>query len=255
MNKLSAICFIVFALANSLYSQTTSPAVTNVVTQVSPENDKVTVTYDLARRPGVTTYNIVVKITLDGEIVSAQALSGDVGPNVTPGYGKRIVWDVLKDLSELYGSLKIEVSSKTITPDCVPMKTIPVWAGLSGAFVAGSALVISGLQLESDSKEVYDIYKNNLDPNAPVYDELTREEHYQSANSDHKKGTWMIVGGATVIVAGGAIMIARLIQIKKYNKNCAGKTSDAFPKKWNIQPLVEVGSTGNNVSAGIAINF
>ncbi len=239
--------------AGFLKSQPTVSAVTNVVTQVSDERDKVTITYDLARKTGIPTYNVAVKITLDGEVVSAQALSGDVGPNVTPGYGKRITWDVLKDLSELYGSLQIEVTAKSNAPDCVPIKTIPVYAGLGGAAGAGLALILTGLTLESDSKTFYEVYENSTNPNDAVYNELTREEHYEEANSKHKKGQWLTGGGAAVLVGGGVIMVTRLIQINKYNKKCAGKTSDASTKL-NWQPIVNVGRS-KSVSAGIAVNF
>ena len=63
--------------------------VTNVVTQISDERDKVIITYDLARKAGVSAYNVSVKITLDDELVSAQALSGDVGPNIPPWLNAR----------------------------------------------------------------------------------------------------------------------------------------------------------------------
>jgi hypothetical protein len=254
MNNLTWILLMILFVPLDAFGQGTSSAVSNVVTQVSEVRDKVTVTYDLARRPGVPSYTIVVRITLDGEVVSAQALSGDIGPNITPGYGKRIVWDVLKDLSELYGSLQIEVSAKSATPDCIPIKTVPVYAGLTGAGAAGLALILSGLKLESDSKELYDVYKINLNPNEAVFNELSREEHYQEANSKHKKGTWLSIGGGTVIVAGGVILVSRLIQIKKYNKDCGGRTTDAF-QQWKVRPLVGVGSSINTVSAGIAVNF
>jgi hypothetical protein len=253
MKQLICILAILTGFTNLVRSQTTPPVVSNVITQVSEDRDKVTVTYDLARRPGSSQYNVVVRITLDGEVVEAPALSGDVGPNVTSGYGKRIVWDVLKDLSELSGSLKIEVTAKSNAPDCVPIKTIPVYAGLSGAGAAGLALILSGLKLESDSKEIYDVYKNNLDPNASVFAQTSREEFYQDANSKHKKGTWLSVGGGTVIVVGGVIMVSRLIQINKYNKNCGKKTTDAQPLR-RLEPIFRTGGA-EQISGGIVINF
>jgi hypothetical protein len=153
----------------------------------------------------------------------------------------------------LYGALKVEVTAKSVGPDCIPMKTIPVYAGLTGAGATGIALILAGLKLESDSKDLYDVYKNNLDPNSTVYNETSREQYYLDANSKHKKGTWLAAGGGTVIVAGGVIMVARLIQIKKYNKDCGGKTSDAAPFK-NWKPIVRIGGI-EKASTGIAINF
>lgn len=254
MYKLVTTLMIAMSCFASIKAQTSVSAVSNVNTQVSEERDKVTVTYDLARKAGVTNYHVTIRITLDGEVVSAQAISGDVGPNITPGYGKRIVWDVLKDLSELYGSLQIDVSAKSNASDCIPIKTIPVYAGLSGAGATGLALILSGLKLESDSKALYDVYKSNLDPGATVFADLSREDHYLDANSKHKKGSWLAIGGGTVIVAGGAILISRLIQIKKYNKNCAGKTTDA-QSKWKWHPIVGSAPGTSSVTAGIALTF
>lgn len=253
MKRLILLASVFSAWQFQVLAQVSAPAVTNVVTQVSEDRDKVTITYDLARRAGVNQYSVAIRVTLDGELVPAQALSGDVGPNITPGYGKRIVWDVLKDVSELYGALKVEVTAKSVGPDCIPMKTIPVYAGLTGAGATGIALILAGLKLESDSKDLYDVYKNNLDPNSTVYNETSREQYYLDANSKHKKGTWLAAGGGTVIVAGGVLMVARLIQIKKYNKDCGGKTSDASPFK-NWKPIVRIGGI-EKASTGIAINF
>lgn len=248
---ITLMCWNIFI--SIISAQTTPPSVSNVVTQVSQERDKVTVTYDLARKTGVTQYNVSIRITLDGEVINAEALSGDVGPNITPGYGKRITWDVLKDVSELYGSLQVEVTAKSNAPDCIPMKTVPVYAGLSVVGASGIALLLSASKLESESQELYDVYKNNLDPNSPVFDETSREDYYQDANKKHKQAAWLSAGGITVLVAGGAIMVARLIQVNKYNKNCAGhKTSDTFIK--NLNPIVRVGGIEKG-AAGIVYTF
>jgi hypothetical protein len=251
MNKSRFTLAFMLMFSLGLQGQTTSP-VTNVITQVSQDRDKVTVTYDLARKPGVSNYNVAIRITLDGELVNAQAISGDVGPNIVPGYGKRIIWDVLKDLSELYGSLQVEVTAKSNQPDCIPIKTVPVYAGLGGVAATGFALGLSGLKMESDSKDLYDIYKNNINPNDPVFSETSREDYYQEANKKHKTGTWLMIGGGTVIVAGGIMMVSRLIQINKYNKNCAGRSSDAMSHP-RVSPLFLVNS--DQMSTGIAITF
>ena len=66
--------------------------------------DKVVVTYDLLG-PGED-YTVTLEASPDGGrsfTIFPKAVSGDVGEGVSPGRGKRIVWDVLEDMEELSG--------------------------------------------------------------------------------------------------------------------------------------------------------
>jgi hypothetical protein len=254
MKKTLICCILAISLSAFLAAQTAAPAVGNVRTIVSEDRDMVTISYDLARSSGVSAYNISVKISLDGEHINALALTGDVGPNIPPGYGKRIVWDVLKDVSELYGTLQVEVSATVNARDCIPMKTVPVYAGLGGVATSGLGLILSGLKMESDSKALYDIYKTNLNPGADVYNEQSREEHYKNANNKHKLGSWLTIGGGTVIAAGGAIMVARLLQISRYNKKCSGQNT-AHSSMLKLEPIWVSGGAYPRPGIGLTIQF
>ncbi|MBK8503365.1 MAG: hypothetical protein IPL46_14785 [Saprospiraceae bacterium] len=250
MNRIVVLIF----LLHGFFFLCQGQDVSNVITQVNEERNKVTITYDLARKSGSTTYNVGVRITLDNEVVNALALSGDTGPNISPGYGKRIIWDVLKDLSEISGNLQVTITAKSNAADCIPIKTVPVYAGLTGAAGAGLALLLSGLKLESDSKPLYDTYKSNLNPSDPVFSEISREDYYQDANSKHKKGQWFTAAGAAVIAAGGVILVSRLIQIKKYNDECLKKRATGFtaPK---LRPIIGSGRGSEYIYTGLVVNF
>ncbi len=230
-----------------LLCQTAFSQISNVKTRINDEQDKVTITYDLARDPKITFYHIKVKITLDNELVTATGLTGDVGIQVTSGLGKKIVWDVTKDLSEISGELKVEVTtdSKPVNPPCRPINAVPAYAGLGTVAASGLGLLIGGLSLQNTSAELYDVYKTNLSPDNPVYAELSREDHYAEANKKHKTATALMSGGGAIMVVGGAILVTRLIKIKKYNRDCSRRMG--FVPDIDIQPAV--------VSAGIAPGF
>ena len=226
--------------------------ISNVKTKISEERDKVTITYDLARNPRITFYNIKINISLDGTTVNATGISGDIGTQVTAGFGKKIIWDVTKDLSEISGELKVEVATETkAVTNCKPINAVPAYAGLGTVALSGIGLIISGLTIENNSKELYDVYATNLNPSAAVYDELSREDHYSEANKKHKLSTGLLSGGGAIIVVGGAAFITRSIKIRNYNRRCAG-LSAAPPKRLDWQPVL-VGNTG--IGLGLSYKF
>jgi hypothetical protein len=240
----------IIALFLLISISTATAQITNTKIKISDEQDKVTITYDLARNPRITFFNIKVNITLGGETVNATGLSGDLGPQVAAGFGKKIIWDVAKDLSELSGELKLEVTTDTKGggTNCRPINAVPAYAGLGSVGISGLGLIITGLSVEGKSKDLYDIYKNNISPTASVYSELSRDEHYAEANKKHKLGSGLLYGGTAVLVVGGAAFITRAIKIKNYNRKCAGLSS-APERRLEFQPRV-VGLCGIGVGIG-----
>ncbi len=201
--------------------------VTNVTVRVSEEQDMVTITYNLARNSRIPFYTIAVNLSLDGiPLPNPVGLTGDLGSQVTAGLGKRIVWNALQDVTSLAGELKIDVVSNTsVSADgptsCVPIKTLPVYAGIGGIAVTGLGLLVSGLSQQGEANTLYEVYSDNRNPTAAVYTSLSRDAHYEEANSKHKQGTWLSVGGGLTLAAGGASMVMRLLKINAYNRQCA----------------------------------
>ncbi len=257
MKTLWFFLVFLFVLPGSISAQSVAGGVSNVKIQVSEERDKATITYDLARSGRAAAYNVTVKILLDGEQINAVGLSGDLGQNITPGFGKRIVWDIVKDIIlDNPQELKVEVTGVGVAPPCIPMKTVPVYAGLAGAGATGVGLLLAGLGAESNSKELYDVYKTNLDPNDAVYDEMTRDDHYAAANKKHKQGTWLMVGGGTILAAGGFIMITRLAQVNRYNKDCASRgISGEFKPQLQIEPAAVGDRYDNGIGLTLKLKF
>lgn len=196
----------------------------------------VTISYDLARNSRLPFYNIKVQLSLGGKVIASPAgLSGDLGGQVTAGLGKKIIWDTRQDITSLEGELKVDVLTDSGGAvdgkmPCAPIKTVPVLAGLGGVGIAGLGLMVSGLGQKGESNELYDVYREKTNPDDVAYATLSREEHYQDANSKHKSGTWLTIGGGAIIAAGGAVLISRLLKINAYNKRCQEGRGSALAK-------------------------
>ena len=74
------------------------------------------ITYDLTGAKSGQTFDVSVYFSTDGGATFGQALnniSGQVGKEITGGYGKKIVWDVLAEVEKLQGSnIVFEVRAK-----------------------------------------------------------------------------------------------------------------------------------------------
>jgi hypothetical protein len=101
LKKLLAILIFLFS-ATSVYSQ----RIENV--DFTVRNNIVIVQYDLVNSPSSKIYDIKLEIISNGNNIIPTSLSGDL-KKVNPGTNKRIVWDVLADLTDLKGSLQIAI--------------------------------------------------------------------------------------------------------------------------------------------------
>lgn len=214
------------------------PALCQVVSNVNWElenNERIVITYDLAKQDTYIYFDVSVKVLVDDKAINATSLSGDVGSFVKVGTGKKIIWNMFQDITELNGELTIEVlafnpvplnansTTKSNSRDTLDLKlparttNVPFWVGMGGIGATGLGLVMNGLKTNSEGQDLYTIYKDNTTENATVYEDLgsTRSEVYDEANKKHKTGTLLAVAGGAVLVTAGIIMINRMVQMKK----------------------------------------
>jgi hypothetical protein len=244
-----------------------SPALAQVVSNVNWElegNERIVITYDLARQDNFIYFDVSVKVKIENETITPKALSGDVGSFVKVGTQKKIVWNMFEDISELNGELSVEVlafnpvpSSSTeakadkgkkkdaTTPSMprLPMaKDIPFWAGMGGVGVTGIGLLTGGMKSANEGQDLYKIYKENTSESASVYTEMgsSREDVYSEANKKYKNGSLLKLAGAAVLVGAGAVIVNRIIQAKKLERR-----NMAFSPYINIDPK----NTSGKVSA------
>jgi hypothetical protein len=239
----------------SLYAQVNP--VSGVIVKPNADQDKVTITYNLQPNARMRCYIVTLKINMDGQVITASGLSGDIGQCVFPGMGKKVIWDALTDVTELTGELKVDVTAVGVPIPCTKLNAVPVYAGLGGVAASGFGLLIAGLTQEGNSKDLYTVYKANLDPSASVFSDLSRDDHYSEANSKHKTGQVLTYGGIGVIAVGGYILVTRLMQVKAYNRKCAGNgTTYNEPKRLRFEPKVNsVGLANTSSSYGLSLSY
>jgi len=104
MTNRLAFCVFILLLALSP-TLAWCQAVSNVRASQT-EDDQIIVTYDLLGE-SYQTFEISVLLSRDGGQnfdITPRMVNGDVGENVKPGRGKKMVWDVLMDVPRLQGS-------------------------------------------------------------------------------------------------------------------------------------------------------
>jgi hypothetical protein len=237
--KLFVTLLALISLAGSAFGQ----AVSNVKWEL--ENDeRIVITYDLAKQGNAIYFDVALKVIIDNKAIVPKSVSGDVGNYVRMGTGKKVIWNIFDDLAELNGELSVEVSATSPVPTNTtttsatakkPEETVkapdlmknlpsgaagngvPFWVGLGGIGATGVGLITSGMKSSSDSKDLYNVYKQNMVETASVYEEMgtTRKDVYDEANKKHKTGTFLKVAGGAVLLTAGIIMVNRLIQLKK----------------------------------------
>ena len=247
------------------------PTLGQVVSNVNWElegDERIVITYDLAKKDSYIYFDVSVKVKIENQTITPKALSGDVGNFIKVGTGKKIIWNMFEDISELNGELSVEVLAVNPVPsgpvsnvqksDTTSVSTatlpsggkIPFWVGMSGIGATGVGLLMSGLKSSSESQDLYNIYKVNTDESSAVYDEMgsTRDDVYDEANKKHKTGTLMTVAGGAVLLTAGIIMVNRMIQAKKLRQ-----------QNLSFSPLIKInpGSTYGSIHAttGLTITY
>ncbi len=190
-------------------------------------DDKIVILYDLAKPKNKKNYyNIQLEISLDGDLLNVESITGDVGEKIRAGKGKKIVWDVLKDVSSLDGDLQIDILVDTYAP--VQNKIAPVvkwqppkptspppsfWqkhkTGIILGIIGIIGLTIGSTQYNS-AKSDYDIYKNNTNELAfqTAYG-LSRSEAFDNANGKRRRAAITNWGSAFTLGISTALFLKK----------------------------------------------
>lgn len=82
--------------------------------------DQLVITYDLINARANEKYIVTVSIfTESGKKVDAKTFTGAIGENITGGYGKRIVWDISRDIAYLNDKIYVELEAVHQNPKII----------------------------------------------------------------------------------------------------------------------------------------
>ena len=163
---------VMFALGGAAaWAQNSPPEVTNVTAGQRPDASKlVDITYDLSDADGNPCTVWVAISDDDGATwrVPAYTFTGDVGPGITPGTGKAIVWDAGHDIPGRTGSLfKARVSADD-GQGSTPMVFVEAgWFPYQNASDPGDWVFVESLMIDKYevTNQFYCEFLNNADPN------------------------------------------------------------------------------------------
>ena len=145
---------LVFITSFELRAQT----VGNVSAKIDASNpSNVIITYNLTSSGPNQSYRIELRSSHDNYVGNLQMVSGDVGENVTPGNGLRIIWRAREEMGLFVGNITFEVNS-TLTLSPLRL-TSP---RLSDTFDPGNSIPIEWEGGFSDSQIKLELFKSNL---------------------------------------------------------------------------------------------
>ena len=192
-----------------------------------PRPGLIEVTYDLVSDDPRAVFSVTLDASDDGGQtwnVKPKNMTGDVGANVTPGTGKRIVWEAGKDVEVL----KFDQFRFRLNP--VAARLPPLRTATGGLSVqttpAGATVLVDGqsrgstptvigdlspgahqLTLRRDgyleNQSTVQVRPNAVDPVSVVLTAATPNDTNRPGASRRSNLKWLLLGGAGAAVAGG----------------------------------------------------
>jgi len=110
MVRIMCLLILLLWVSSPSYAVEIKKAQTKIV------NNSIILTYDLRGKPGEKIASVKIALVIEGERYTPERLSlaGDYGANVTIGLGKKIVWDLIKDMPAGYqGELTWEIDAES----------------------------------------------------------------------------------------------------------------------------------------------
>jgi hypothetical protein len=146
-------------------------------TNISLDNDRLIITYDLADTKPWEKFEIWLRITgADGVLIQGRSFSGDIGKNIRGGEGLIIYWNYAEDQITLSDEISIQVMAERLNKKELSYATVlgmsivfPGWGlanmeskklyGLMG--LAGYGSIAAGMIYTYNSKNTYKDYDNS----------------------------------------------------------------------------------------------
>ncbi|MEK7255914.1 MAG: hypothetical protein AAB316_14280 [Bacteroidota bacterium] len=232
----------------------------NFSDRITVDDDKVEIMNDLPANGSHRYFNVSLK-TDNTEVRPRTYISG-TGTNIPAEANKKITWYYKRDgyNRQQISALRFQVMALDPLEDCskkssatAQKRGIPPWAGLGTVGLTGLTLVTTGAIVTSNASgnDDYKMYKENTDPNDPVWETLgyeSRDDLYKQVNKDYKKGQWIMAAGGAVIAVGGAILVSRMIS----NSRGGGDRISVYPY---VEPVILSSPTSGAVAAGVGMKL
>lgn len=204
---------LVFVFVHTTHSQITklSNATISGVNFDMSKDKKMVITYDIVGGKPSEKFDITIAVITDsGNKLETKTISGDL-KGVPAGSGKKITWDIGKDIAFLDENIHVEIEAKQINPLVIPYTSrgkAMVWStffpgagsarlGQNGAHILKGLLAYAciGLSVKynNDAVKAYDSYKIETNPSK-------RNGFLSDTESKQNQSSYMIYGAITIWV-------------------------------------------------------
>lgn len=251
----------------SLFSLGLSGQETPFPTKWNWNGDKIEIRYNLKKTGETRLYDVFFQIKVNGVIVDAPTLSGDIGQQKTGS--KLALWNVYNDVVEKPQNVNIKYSVKPIEedPDDYQNKTPYVLGSLGG--LSGGGLLLAGFGLKKSNKvELYEstciegnsnynqsklIIGTGSTSSRSVCDDL-----YDDAKTDKTAANSINGTGIGLIAVGAGIIIYKAIDHNRKKKAFQRTKENDIGLHWSPNVQWAGASTPHSLptlSYGVSITY
>jgi hypothetical protein len=104
-----------FYLGSFLLAMSMTAAAQSVsIRKIEVVGETIEVTYDIADARDAK-YSLALYSSMDGYTRAISKVRGDIGENIAPGTGKKVIWDAKTDLGEYKGKISVELRGRAAT--------------------------------------------------------------------------------------------------------------------------------------------
>ncbi len=225
------LLIFVLILVQSINTRIKAQSVSIETTNLEIVDKRLEINYDVNKTKKNNRFEVWVDITnTKGEKINARTFSGDLGPNIIGGKGKKIIWDYNADGIVLDEEVEIVVVAKmsnivgsVSTGKCFLQSMIMPGMGISSIEknkpfwllgIAGYASLGSSIYLRSS-------YKSNYEKYLTALDQQEQTDYYNKSQSQKELSNILVY---TAIGTWTVSAIWTLIRAKQHNASIASNT-------------------------------
>lgn len=173
-------------------------------------NEELVITYDIINsKPGELFLVKISILTEDGKTINAKSFRGDIGEKISGGMGKKIVWEISKDIAFLDNKINVQVEAINQNPKIIQpcskgkallLSTFYPGLGSSKVTLKGYHLIKGVIGYGAIAGSF--VFRSKADKSSIDYDNATtsadRDKYYNLYQDQKQLSTVLLYGAGAV---------------------------------------------------------